>query len=237
MQPEARQLCPIFFSTRQQHMTDWPQRFLAFFISILIHGAIFFIVLPAHVITIVPQKSSIQVPVKFVVNALVPEPESPPPAPIPDKVSEKATPARPVAKPSKVTEKTITTETISKPGKVSEKTTATETVTKPESVVPAEPTSLPGDRSAAIVAKHTFPIYPKSALNQGLTGTVVADFAISDEGKPTRFRVISSSGHKILDDTFTQTVMSYYTFEPKRVMGKDLAGSIRLSYTFELEDQ
>jgi len=188
----------------QQHMTERAQRLTAFFVSLLIHAALLFIVFPVQVITIVPEKSSVQVPVKFVVKAPVPKPESPPPPPIPDKVVEKSVPTKPVA--------------------------------KPEPIVPAEPTSLPGDRKVAVVAKYTVPIYPKSALNQGLTGTVIADFAINEAGKPTRFRVITSSGHQVLDDAFTQTVMSYYTFEPKRVMGKDLAGSIRLSYTFELED-
>ncbi len=185
-------------------MTERTQRLSALFISLVIHAGILFIVFPVPVIVIIPEKSSIQVPVKFVVKAHVPKPESPPPPPIPDKVIEKAVPTKPVA--------------------------------KPESVAPAEPTSLPGDRTVAVVSKYTVPIYPKAALNQGLTGTVVADFAISEEGNPTRFRMITSSGHKSLDDAFTQTVMSYYTFESKRVMGKDLAGSIRLSYTFELED-
>jgi periplasmic protein TonB len=122
------------------------------------------------------------------------------------------------------------------PDKVVEKPVPSKPIAKPEPIVPAEPTSLPGDRKVAIVSKSTVPIYPKSALNQGLTGTVITDFAISAEGIPTRFRMIKSSGHKSLDDAFTQTVMTYYTFEPKRVMGENLAGSIRLSYSFELED-
>ncbi len=122
------------------------------------------------------------------------------------------------------------------PDKVTEKPVPAVPTPKPVAAAPEAPKSLPGDRQTAVVTKHTVPIYPKSALNQGLTGKVIADFAINDAGQPTHYRIITSSGHAILDNAFTQTVMSYYTFEPKRVMGKNMPGSIRLSYSFELED-
>jgi protein TonB len=122
------------------------------------------------------------------------------------------------------------------PDPITEKKAPTKPTPKPEAPAAAAPESLPGDRAVAVVAKHTVPIYPKSALNQGLTGTVVVDFAIDTQGAPTRYKIITSSGHDILDNAFIQTVMRYYTFEPKRVMGQNMPGAIRLSYSFELED-
>lgn len=185
-------------------MTDSIQKGIALILSLALHAGILLIVFPQTVIEIVPEKSTVRLPVHFVVTEPQPKPESPPPPPVPDVTKEKIAPAKPQA--------------------------------KPETPVASEPESLPGDRKVATVAKHTVPIYPKQALNQGLTGTVIADFAINEQGKPTRHRIIQSTGHDILDAAFVQTVMGYYTFEPKRVMGENVAGSIRLSYTFELED-
>ncbi len=207
-------------------MTSRIERVIALLVSATIHIAILLITFPIPVITITPSKSTLQVPIKFVLEAASEPlaeatPPQPPIPPLPNQDKEVTAPAKLPTKPMPPS---------STPAVVTPNPTAE---AKPG---PATPNSLPGDRKGAVVARSTVPIYPKSALNQGLTGTVVADFAIDPAGKPTRHRIITSSGHEMLDNAFVQTVMTYYTFEPKRVMGENLPGSIRLSYSFELED-
>ena len=199
-------------------------RVMALLVSAAIHIAILLVSLPQPVFTILPSKSLLQVPVNFVLEAAsdpmaeVAAPQ-PPPLPRTDKgiPATSKTPAKPIPP--------ANTPAVATPNASQEATQG-----------PSTPNSLPGDRKGAVVAKSAVPIYPKSALNQGLTGTVFADFAIDPTGKPTRHRIITSSGHASLDHAFVQTVMTYYTFEPKRIMGENLSGSIRLSYSFELED-
>ena len=200
------------------------QRGIALLVSAVIHIVILLVSFPQTVFTILPSKNFQQVSVKFVLEAAS------------DPIAE-ASPPQPPTPPSPSKDKAITAppKTPPKPAP-SAVATPNANKTTAEGPAPASPNSLPGDRKGAVVAKSTVPIYPKSALNQGLTGTVVADFAIDPEGKPTGHRIITSSGHEMLDNAFVQTVMTYYTFEPKRVMGKSLSGSIRLSYSFELED-
>ena len=201
---------------------------MALLVSVAIHIAILLVSLPQPVFTILPSKSLLQVPVNFVLEAAS------------DPMAEAASP-QPPTPPLPRTDKdiTATSKTPAKPiPPANTPAVATPNASReiPQGHAPATPNSIPWDRKGAVVAKSAVPIYPKSALNQGLAGTVLADFAIDPTGKPTRHRIITSSGHASLDNAFVQTVMTYYTFEPKRIMGENLSGSIRLSYSFELED-
>ncbi|NBV41237.1 energy transducer TonB [bacterium] len=99
------------------------------------------------------------------------------------------------------------------------------------------PGSLPGDRGTATVLKRVSPIYPKTALNQGLEGRVVVEVNVSDQGEIESLTVVQSSGHSILDNAFVSTIKKYYRFEPKRVMGIDVASKIRVDYTFEIDNK
>ncbi|MGE4169425.1 MAG: energy transducer TonB [Candidatus Margulisiibacteriota bacterium] len=94
---------------------------------------------------------------------------------------------------------------------------------------------LPGDRGVAEVSGSGAPIYPKEALNNEWTGTVVVDIQINKDGVPESVTVVRSSGHPVLDNAFARIVKEKYRFKPKRVMGVDLPSSLRLSYTFALD--
>lgn len=93
---------------------------------------------------------------------------------------------------------------------------------------------FPGDQSNATVEGEIRPIYPKSALNEELTGAVQVEVTIDPKGQPSQIIVIKSSGHTILDEAFIRTIRTYYKFKPKRVQGQNVEDKILLTYTFRL---
>ena len=93
-------------------------------------------------------------------------------------------------------------------------------------------TSMPGDRTAPVIDSSVDPVPPKEALNNEWSGKVVVDVTIDKEGRPLNHSIVKSSGHEVLDTAFVKTVKMYYKFKPKRVMGKNVVGKIRLTYTF-----
>ena len=92
----------------------------------------------------------------------------------------------------------------------------------------------PDDRKTPIVTKSGQPSYPKSAINNGWEGTVSVSVKISETGTILDIEVIKSSGHAVLDNAFMSVVKSQYYFKPKRLMGKNRVGRLKLSYNFEL---
>lgn len=95
---------------------------------------------------------------------------------------------------------------------------------------------IPGDREAPVIDKSFTPVYPKEALNNNWSGTVDLDVDISETGLPIAQRIIKSSGYEVLDESLIRTIKTYYKFKPRRIMGKDTAGTIRVTYTFKLEE-
>lgn len=106
---------------------------------------------------------------------------------------------------------------------------------RPESG-PAQPSRLPGDRDQPELGGSLAPVYPKIALNNEWEGTVRVNFAINDAGRAISYKVLQSTGHPELDNAFINTVMTYGIFEPKKVLGKSVEGSVSLEYTFELDN-
>ena len=92
----------------------------------------------------------------------------------------------------------------------------------------------PDDRKTPIVTKSGQPSYPKSAINNGWEGTVTVSVKISETGTILDIEVMKSSGHAVLDNAFMSVVKSQYYFKPKRLMGKNKVGRLKLSYNFEL---
>lgn len=106
---------------------------------------------------------------------------------------------------------------------------------KPSAKKHIKPTSLPGDQPSPSISKHGVPIYPKTALNNDWEGTVKVKVTVSSTGKANRIRVLSSSGHPVLDKAFIRSIKQQYEFRPKRSMGKNQIGTIILSHTFSLK--
>ncbi len=99
----------------------------------------------------------------------------------------------------------------------------------------AKPAGMPGDRANATTANVVVPIYPKVALNNNWTGTVVVRIHLDSQGRPGLVDLVKSSGYLVLDEAFIRTIKNYYTFKPKRVMGVDVADVINMSYTYSLD--
>ena len=104
----------------------------------------------------------------------------------------------------------------------------TTTQPRPKKTPKPQPIAYPNDQPNPSIQSSITPVYPKSALNEGLTGKVTVEFTIDTNGKPIQHKIITSSGHTILDNSFIQTVLRYYTFKPKQVNGKKKTSTIRL---------
>lgn len=102
---------------------------------------------------------------------------------------------------------------------------------KPEK--PEPPKRLPGDRDTAEVASFSEPVTPKIAINNEWSGTIIVKATIDTEGKISQYEIEQSTGHIELDDAFIRTLQSSYTFNPKRVLGKNVVSLIKIKHTFE----
>lgn len=179
---------------------------ISLFLSLLFHVLLLMIVIPVETIEIEQEPVEYSIPVQMQIT------EVPPPPP-----------------PKKEEEKPAVSQQQTK--EVAERAN-TKAATEPE---PEKPTRLPGDRDNPEVSDSYTPVYPKTALNEGWAGTVTVDFNVDEKGKVIGHKIVKSSGHDILDTTFIRTVQTYYKFKPKRVLGEDVKGTIRLSYTFKTE--
>jgi TonB family protein len=64
--------------------------------------------------------------------------------------------------------------------------------------------------------------YPAEAVKNHWEGTVVVDVLVSADGSPKSCSIIDSSGHKLLDDTTCDLIMSRAKFGA----AKDKAGNV-----------
>lgn len=109
-----------------------------------------------------------------------------------------------------------------------------EAVSKKTLAPSIEKKPMPGDRPSAEVASRQSPTYPKIALNNNWEGRVTIRVFISESGTIGKIRVLESSGKSILDNAFIRTIKQFYTFKPKREMGKNIADTMDLAYEFKL---
>ncbi len=95
------------------------------------------------------------------------------------------------------------------------------------------PTRLAGDRDFPELKEAPAVVYPKYAINYNWKGKIVVDVTVDAFGKAVSYNVVESTGYTLLDEAFTRTVSEWYQFEPKRILGKNVSGQIRVSYVFE----
>lgn len=206
-------------------------------ISVIFHLLLLFIVFPYKSIHI-PHVDHYKIPVEMLLTEEIEKPKpTPPPKPQPIPQEKVAPPPKKDIKPIPKIENTETkvpiAEVIPTPSPIIVETPSSNIIPTMAEVI-ATPSRLPGDRDLPQVRQYVAPVYPKSALNLELTGNVVAEFTINEDGIVIGHKVIKSSGHDILDKSFVQTVTQYYSFDPKRVLGENKEGSITLDYTYEL---
>ena len=71
-------------------------------------------------------------------------------------------------------------------------------------------------------------VYPETARREGIQGTVEVRFRIAGDGSVEAVEVVRSSGHRLLDETSTQTVRRAGPFPV-------LAGWIRIPLSYRLD--
>ena len=76
------------------------------------------------------------------------------------------------------------------------------------------------------------PRYPRKAVKQGITGTVVLKLMVTSSGKPKDIRVIKASPPGIFDDAALQAVRSWL-FEPATYQGRAVNMEATLPIHFE----
>jgi TonB family protein len=179
---------------------------LSLSISIALH-VILFLFLPVHyVLKLNSRQAVIRVPVEILNIKTAPEP-----APV-------------IAEKPKVTEKKVVKEVKQKKVKAPE-------VVKTTPVTPPKP--APGDRERAEITGPINPIYPKTALNYEWEGETVVELTIDHEGNIIDKKIIKSSGHDILDQSFLYYLDSR-KYKPKQEYGEKKKDTIRLSYEFKI---
>lgn len=58
------------------------------------------------------------------------------------------------------------------------------------------------------------PTYPRRALQQRLTGTVLLQVLVGTDGRPLEVKVAQSSGHRQLDEAAREQVLRRWSFQP-----------------------
>lgn len=79
------------------------------------------------------------------------------------------------------------------------------------------------------------PGYPREALREGLTGTVVLDVLVGVDGQPLQAEVVRSSGHRVLDLAARRQVLSRWTFKPAQQAGVPVQAIGRVPVEFRLD--
>lgn len=109
--------------------------------------------------------------------------------------------------------------------------------TAPTAGLPAESTGTPGPvvgaRLQALSAPP--PPYPREALHGRLSGTVMLEILVGVDGRPVEVTVLTSSGHRVLDQAARRIVLSRWTFEPAMRGGSPVQALGRVPIEFKLD--
>ena len=78
------------------------------------------------------------------------------------------------------------------------------------------------------------PRYPRRAIKCRWEGTVRVRVHVAADGRPRRVEVLQSSGHPILDERVTRTILEDWTFDPALEGGVPVPGVWERSFVFKL---
>lgn len=78
-------------------------------------------------------------------------------------------------------------------------------------------------------------LYPRWAINQGWQGRFVIAIEVLTDGTVGRYKVMKSTGHRILDDAGTDAIRTW-KFKPAVKDGKITTTCIEVPVTFELQN-
>lgn len=79
------------------------------------------------------------------------------------------------------------------------------------------------------------PSYPRQALRNGLTGTVVLEVLVGIDGHPLQAEVVTSSGHRELDLAARRQVLARWMFKPAMQAGVPVQARGRVPVEFRLD--
>lgn len=79
------------------------------------------------------------------------------------------------------------------------------------------------------------PPYPRDALRDGLTGTVMLQVLVDVDGKPLEVTVQRSSGHRVLDTAARRQVLSKWRFRPATRNGQPVQAIGIVPVEFKLD--
>lgn len=85
----------------------------------------------------------------------------------------------------------------------------------------------------AVELNNPSPIYPAIAKSRGISGKVVLEVLVSQDGKALNVKIFSSSGSDILDDSALETV-SNWNFVPAKRFGNNVLAKIYVPIEFKL---
>jgi protein TonB len=90
-------------------------------------------------------------------------------------------------------------------------------------------------RPVSGAAGNAKPDYPADAKRRGIQGKVVLQVEVSREGMPTRVLVLTTSGHRDLDDAAVSAV-GKWRFVPASRGGEAVAATAEIPIQFRLAD-
>jgi protein TonB len=150
-------------------------------------------------------------------------------------------PSRPTATPERITPRVAASrpsEVTSTPVTVDSGTevaidTSTDTSGPVESIVPASTGPAPMQLQYQLAPA---PAYPRRALQQRLTGTVMLQVLVGIDGRPLDVSVAQSSGHRDLDEAARAQVLKRWSFQPATRNGQPVQAIGMVPIQFALKD-
>ena len=85
------------------------------------------------------------------------------------------------------------------------------------------------------MAGNRKPVYPLAARSRHLEGRVMLQVEVAASGNPLAVRVVSSSGHSLLDESALEAVRTW-RFVPASQAGQAVAGSVDVPVDFRMAD-
>jgi protein TonB len=90
-------------------------------------------------------------------------------------------------------------------------------------VAPADSIAPPAAGPAPVQLRYRTapaPVYPRSAMLDGISGTVLLRVVVGVDGRPIEVSVARSSGHRALDNAARAQVLRRWSFEPAMLDGR-----------------
>ncbi|MCY7355653.1 MAG: energy transducer TonB [Lysobacter sp.] len=158
-------------------------------------------------------------------------PVTPPPRPEPVPVVRNAAPRPQTAvQPRQSATPVIDNEVIVDNGNIAVETATIST----ETIDAGSVVSMPLAGAYLEYANAPPPVYPRAALRDRLTGTVMLEVLVDIDGRPLDVKIAQSSGHRELDRAALEHVLKRWTFRPAMKNGQAVQATGLVPIAFNL---